>query len=134
MKYHESSKKIKERAERCLKEMEDAFSERDWNLTIRRAQEAVELFQKALLKYMTIEFPKVHDPAPLLLEKISKMGVKFLAEEKEKFLFISSDLSKKRAPAFYQEEEYSRDEASEAKENALWIKSVFEKYWGGLYE
>ena len=132
MKNFETAKKIKGRAERCFREMEDAFSEGDWNLTIRRAQEAVELFLKVLFKCMNIEFPKVHNIAPLLIEKILEVGISIQAEERERLLFISSDLSRKRAPAFYQEEEYTPEEAKEAIEDTLWVKEFFNKYWEKL--
>jgi len=132
MKNFESGSKIRDRAERCLREMREAFSEGDWNLTIRRAQEAVDLYLKSLLKCMNIEFPKVHNIAPLLIKEFPKIGISILPEEKDKLLFISSDLSRRRAPALYQEEEYSQEEAEEAKSAAIWVKGFSDLCWEKL--
>jgi len=49
------------RALRHLREAKTAFEEKDYASVVRRAQEAVELACKAVLRLLGIEFPKVHD-------------------------------------------------------------------------
>jgi hypothetical protein len=56
-----------ERADRLLSEGESIFNElkqslevKNWNLTIRRAQEVVELVLKGLLAQLGMDYPKVH--------------------------------------------------------------------------
>jgi HEPN domain-containing protein len=129
---YERAQSLKRRAEICIEEMERAMAQKDWNLTIRRAQEATELYMKALLKIMNVEFPKIHNVAPILVQKLKE---KELLEEEsmgEKLISISSDLAKKRAPAFYQEIEYSEEEAVRAKEDIYWIKKTFSELWSKL--
>jgi len=130
----ESAEKWKGQAHRCWREMEEAFNEGDWNLTIRRAQEAVELFLKALLRCMNVEFPKTHHIGPILLEYLKKTGVKISSESEGKLLFISSELAKKRAPAFYEEESYTLEDAEQAIKDAHWVKENFLIYWRTLCE
>ena len=55
-------KELIQSAERILKrDLEDAFKEKDYNMTVRRAQEVVEFTLKGALKIFGIEYPKVHD-------------------------------------------------------------------------
>jgi len=49
------------RASRCLKESRDAFQDGDFPITIRRAQECVELSLKAVLRGAAVEYPREHD-------------------------------------------------------------------------
>ena len=49
------------RAGRCLREAETALSEGDPPAAIRRSQEALELAVKALLRSLTIEYPRAHE-------------------------------------------------------------------------
>ncbi|RLF20800.1 MAG: hypothetical protein DRN15_10290 [Thermoprotei archaeon] len=56
------------RALRCLKEAQLALEERDSAGTIRRAQEALELAVKALLRALSIEYPRAHDVSDVLIE------------------------------------------------------------------
>jgi len=64
------------RAERCVREAEQAFKEGDWNLTIRRVQEGVELMMKAILRFVGVEVPKMHDVADIVIKKLEEKGVK----------------------------------------------------------
>lgn len=48
-------------------------------------------------------------------------GVDLSREDQDKIRVISANLAEKRAPAFYFEKEYTKEEAKEAMEGALWI-------------
>lgn len=54
------------RANRCFKESKDAFKDEDYPITIRRAQECVELSLKAVLRFIAIEYPRDHDVSSAL--------------------------------------------------------------------
>ena len=109
------------RAKRCLKESNDAFSEEDYPITIRRAQECVELSLKAVLRFIAIEYPRDHDVSSALEIARDKFPAWFSKKITE-FMRISRDLSKKRGPAIYgyeaqlrpASEIFNRDDANEA--------------------
>ena len=68
-----------ERADRLIREarqiageMTRAIGDEAWNLATRRAQEALELAIKALLSEMTVDYPKIHDPAPVFAHAVSE--------------------------------------------------------------
>ena len=50
--------------------MRRALDEEAWNLATRRCQEALEIAIKALLSEMSVDYPKTHDPAPVLAQAI----------------------------------------------------------------
>jgi len=88
------------RAGRCLKESKDAFEDNDFPITIRRAQECVELSLKAILRSTAIEYPRTHDVGESLEFVLEKFPSWFSARIPD-FKRISKDLSKKRGPALY---------------------------------
>ena len=57
-------------ARRVAAEMRSDMEAGDWNLSARRAQEVVELVIKAVLAALSIDYPKTHDPAPVLAQAI----------------------------------------------------------------
>ncbi len=110
-----------ERASRTLGEARNAFQAGDSPLTVRRAQEAVELSLKAALRLLAVEYPKEHDLRDILLEVAEhrempdwfKADLEFMAS-------VSSDLARKRGPAFYGDEAALRPPSSLfTKEDAL---------------
>jgi HEPN domain-containing protein len=88
------------RAGRCLKESKNAFQENDFPITIRRAQECVELSLKAILRSTAIEYPRVHDVGESL-EFVKEKFPDWFSSKIPDFKRISRDLSKKRGPALY---------------------------------
>jgi HEPN domain-containing protein len=88
------------RARSCFRESKAAFDEEDYPITVRRAQECVELCLKAVLRSIAIEYPKEHDVSKAL--KIAKEKIPdWFSSKIQKFMDISLDLSKKRGPALY---------------------------------
>lgn len=109
------------RAKRCLKETKDAFEEEDYPITIRRAQECVELSLKAVLRFIAIEYPRDHDVSNALEIAKDKFPDWFSTKITD-YMRISRDLSKKRGPAIYGYEAqlipasdiFTRNDANEA--------------------
>ena len=99
-------------------EMYRAFKRNSWNRAIRRAQEVVELCLKSLLKTMGIEYPKVHDVGTVFERACSQKGIDIDEELLREIKAISFDLAEKRAPAFYMERDYTKQQAEEAMQSA----------------
>jgi HEPN domain-containing protein len=90
-------------AEGILKrDAQGALIERNFNMVVRRAQEAVELALKGALKILGVDYPKVHDVAPLFSEKLrQKRGISD-QEVLERIEEISIWLTQSRTPSFYE--------------------------------
>jgi HEPN domain-containing protein len=118
MKNFESGERLIKDAEIYYEEMIRAFERKRWNIVIRRAQEVVELALKGILKIGCIDYPKVHDVAPLFVKFVKEKKLEVDEKILEKIQKASSKLLKERAPAFYGEKIYSKEEAKEAFEDA----------------
>jgi len=115
------------RASKTLGEARGAFKAGDYPLTIRRAQEAVELSLKSVLRFLAVEYPKEHDVSDVLMEVTKSRALPswFMAEV-EFMATLSGDLARKRGPAFYGDEQamrppsslFTQDDASDALEGA----------------
>jgi HEPN domain-containing protein len=99
-----------ERADRLIREarqimgeMRRALADEAWNLATRRAQEALELAIKALLSEMTVDYPKIHDPAPVFIHAVRARGIEVNAAVMDSLATLSQELASIRGPAFYQE-------------------------------
>ena len=99
-----------ERADRLIREarqiaaeMQRALADEAWNLATRRAQEALELAIKALLSEMTVDYPKIHDPAPVFAHAVRARGIQVDAAVLDALAALSQELASIRGPAFYQE-------------------------------
>lgn len=120
----ERGEKLIREAEEYLEEVLRAYARGSWNIVVRRSQETVELSLKGLLRLMGVEYPKVHDPGEFVAEVLEKKRIELDEKTKEDLKRISVDLAEKRAPAFYFEQEYSEQEAKEAKEGAGFVMRV----------
>ncbi|MGH7277913.1 MAG: HEPN domain-containing protein, partial [Candidatus Rokuibacteriota bacterium] len=92
-------------------EMRAALHHRRWNLATRRAQEVIELVVKALLNEMSVEYPRTHDPLPLLVDAVRVRKVDIDLDFIAWLAPISANLAEIRAPAFYQEIVLTEDAA-----------------------
>ena len=93
------------RAEKVLEEARKAAKGGVYSLAIRRAQESVELSLKAILRYLAIEYPREHDISDVLLRVKETRPLPDWFKERIGFMAsVSSDLARKRGPAFYGEE------------------------------
>ncbi len=88
------------RAKRCFKESKSAFEDGDYPITIRRAQECVELSLKSVLRSIAIEYPREHDVSASL-EIVKEKFPDWFSFKIPEFIQISKDLAKKRGPALY---------------------------------
>jgi len=99
-----------ERADRLIREarqvageMRRALDDEAWNLAARRAQEALELAIKALLNEIGVDYPKTHDPVPVLVQAVVARNIGVDAAVLDSLGALSRDLAQIRGPAFYQE-------------------------------
>ena len=99
-----------ERADRLIREarqiageMRRALADEAWNLATRRAQEALALAIKALLSEMTVDYPKIHDPAPVFVHAVRARGIQVDVALLDALATLSQELASIRGPAFYQE-------------------------------
>ncbi len=105
-------------AELDLERVNSEYRSKHWNRVVRASQEAVEHGLKGLLKMMGVEYPKVHDVGDVFEMACTEKGIdiseKILQEIKE----VSTKLAEERAPAFYMEKVYTKQEAEEAMQSA----------------
>lgn len=99
-------------------EMRSALERKRWNLAVRRAQEVIEPVTKALLNEMGIEYPRTHDPAPVLVETVKRRRLEVDPAFLEWLNRLSGWLAEIRGPAFYHEIEVNEADAREAVEAA----------------
>jgi HEPN domain-containing protein len=93
------------RAEMILGEAKNAASKNVYSLAIRRAQETVEFSLKAALRFLAIEYPKDHDVGDVLQSVKETRPIPTWFSDKIEFMArVSSDLVRKRGPAFYGDE------------------------------
>lgn len=101
------------RAHKTLREAREAFNTEDHPLTLRRAQETVELSLKAALRFLAIEYPREHDVRDVLLEVAKSRELPgWFMDDVEFMAAVSSDLASKRGLAFYGDEQTLRPPSS----------------------
>ncbi len=101
-----------------MEEARRAFNSEAWNLVVRRSQEVVELSLKGLLKLMGVESPKTHDVGDTFAKVCTDKKIAISSRKLAEMQRISHQLARDRAPAFYMEKEYSREQASQALQSA----------------
>lgn len=88
------------RAEARLLAAENALDHGYYPEVIRYSQECVELSLKACLRFIGVEYPKVHDVGDVLRAEESRFP-EWFKEHVERLAGISRDLAEKRAPSMY---------------------------------
>ena len=118
-----AGRKLIAEGERILqRDVRGALKDQDSNLAVRRSQEVVELALKGALKVLGVDYPRVHDVAPVFSEQIGqKRGDYVDAQELERIEEISLWLAQARAPAFYFEREYGPEDAQQAWQDASFV-------------
>ncbi len=109
----------------CLEEAERAYSKSSYNLSVRRAQETVELSMKGILRLIGIEYPKKHDVGDIFFEQMMKFSQDI--DDLKKISEISLRLTKEREASFYMERLYSEVTAREAVDGAQFVYEYAEK-------
>jgi len=77
---------------------------RVWNLVVRRCQEVIELSLKAVLRFVGVEVPHLHDVGVLLEERREKFPPAF-GREIERLVSISRRARRERETSFYGDDE-----------------------------
>ena len=109
------------------RDVETAYRAGDFNLTVRRAQEVVELSLKGGLKILGVDYPKIHDVAPVFSKNAKTKIEKENAAVLQRIEQISKWLGLARAPSFYLEREYVEEDARKAlKDSKFVLNSVRE--------
>ncbi|GAH70361.1 unnamed protein product, partial [marine sediment metagenome] len=122
MNSREASKELLEEARLILeKDISSAEEAGNHRLVLRRSQEVVELVIKAFIKATGYEYPKIHDPSPLITRICQEKEIGLAMETIEIIQKASSTLAEERAPAFYAERSYTSNEAKEAKTSAEFV-------------
>lgn len=109
------------------RDAQGALNERDFNMVVRRSQEAVELMLKGALRILGIDYPKVHDVASLFSEKLrQKRGIDD-PEVLQRIEEISLWLAQSRVPSFYFEREFEANDAEQAFRDAAFVLAEVKK-------
>jgi HEPN domain-containing protein len=69
-----------------------------WNLATCRAQEALELAITALLSEMTVDYPKIHDPARVFVHAVRARAIEVDAAVMDSLATLSQELASIRGP------------------------------------
>ncbi len=109
------------------RDAQGALNEGDFNMAVRRAQEAVELTLKGALKILGVDYPKVHDVAPLFSEKLRQKRGTDAPKVLERIEEISLWLAQSRTPSFYFERDYGAEDAEQALKDAAFTISEVKK-------
>jgi len=102
-------------------ELNTAIENEDWNLAVRRSQEVVEPSLKGALKFLGVDYPKVHDVGYVFVKEAKNKKVTFSENTFARIQEASKWLTEARAPAFYAEKNYSKDDALKAHEDAVFV-------------
>lgn len=129
----ERGEKLINQAEKVFeRDLKSASETEDHNMVVRRAQETVELALKGALKVLGVDYPKVHDVGSIFAEQARKKGIQVTKESLGRIERISLWLAQARAPSFYGERDYGREDSRKALEDAEFvlkeIKEEFLKY------
>jgi HEPN domain-containing protein len=132
------SKSIQEEGEKLIgqgetifrRDVQSAYGEQDFNLTVRRAQEVVELVLKGGLKILGVDYPRIHDVAPvfseLVKQKIGASDTGVLDRVEQSSLW----LSQARASSFYFERDYNVQDARQAVQDAEFVLEAVKRLLG----
>jgi len=126
----EGSRIIQEAEHIFRRDAQGALEEKDFNLVVRRAQEVVELALKGALKIMGVDYPKVHDVAPLFIEQLRQKRGIYDRDLLSKIEEISLWLAQSRTTSFYFEKEYGAGDAEQAIQDASFVLSEIKKLLG----
>ena len=115
-------KRLIDEGERIFRrDVKGALEDGDYNLTVRRAQEVVELVLKGALKVLCVEYPRIHDVGTLFAEQVREKRQDVETEGLDRIEEISLWLSQARAPALYFEREYDVEDARQALQDAAFV-------------
>ncbi|MCX7994562.1 MAG: HEPN domain-containing protein [candidate division WOR-3 bacterium] len=124
----EEGQELIKQAERIFeRDVENALKDRDYNLVIRPAQEAVELALKGALKVLGIEYPKIHDVGDIFAMKAKEKCTGIKDEICDRIREVSLWLSEAREPSFYFERKFTEEDATKARNDAGFVIKQIKK-------
>lgn len=118
---HDKGRAILREAEGKMEEAERWYARRDWNMTIRSCQEAVELALKGALHVLGIDYPKVHDVGLIFRQRVTSKIETAPIEDLERIAEASKWLDERRTLSFYRDAEYPQIDADRALELARFV-------------
>ncbi len=122
MNNREKGEELIVRAEGIIeREIVGALEDEDFNMVVRRAQEAVELTLKGALTVLGVDYPKVHDVSRVFRDVVQRKAGGLNRDLLERIIRISARLSEDRTPSFYGDRSYGRAEAEEAYQGARFV-------------
>jgi HEPN domain-containing protein len=122
MNNREKGEELIARAEGIIeREISGALEDEDFNMVVRRAQEAVELTLKGALTVLGVDYPKVHDVSRVFRDVVQRKAGGLNRDLLERIIRISVRLSEDRTPSFYGDRSYGRVEAEEASQGARFV-------------
>ncbi len=83
-----------------LSEAKNYLEKGEYHVAVRRSQEACELALKGLLRYLGVEYPKVHDVGKVV-DRVLEDKLKVGRDLRERLKEISRKLAEEREPSFY---------------------------------
>lgn len=124
----ESGQKLIREAQRLLeRDLKSALEDGDFNMTVRRAQETVELLLKGVLKFLGVDYPKVHDVSKIFTRRIKEKLPDIDKNTLVKIEKVSMWLGEARGPSFYFERDYTAGDAQKAFEDATFVFTEIKK-------
>lgn len=104
------------------RDVHGALQDNDYNIVVRRAQEVVELCLKGALRSFGVDYPKVHDVAPVFSEQARLKAAKPVDDAiLDRIETISLWLGQARTRSFYLEQSYSETDAVRASTDASYV-------------
>lgn len=121
-----------------LEEAKESFVKSHYHRTVRKCQESVELTLKGLLRFLDVDYPKVHDVAPLVKEVLLEKELENI-ENLDEIVKISGNLRITRELAFYGDEEgnipqeiFGKEEGEKAIKDwekvLSFVQDIYKKY------
>ncbi len=124
-----------EKAKVRLAVLDLLMEQRAYSDVVREAQEAVELALKAMLRFVGIDPPKVHDMGPTLNQYRDRFSAA-LQDRLEQLVTISGELRRERERAFYGDvdfiptDEYKEEHGLRARDGARFVVAAAEDLIG----
>ena len=115
-----------ERSQHRLAAIDVLYERQSWADVVRESQEVVELSLKALLRYIHIDPPRIHDVGRIVLEHRESLPEE-LKDLAPRMAEISKQLRRDREIAFYGSEDltpgefYEEADATRARDDASWL-------------
>lgn len=118
-----------------MKEAQFTLAEKDYPTAVRRSQESVELSVKAVLRALSVEFPKEHEVSDVLLS-LKIEGPAWFKESIGSVAHIMREITPSRGPAMYGFEKelrpasqlFGKEDAEDALKDATFVHDLCKRF------